>query len=208
MLKPIPRRASPAASRGVTMMEVLVTLIIVTLGLLGAAGMQARLQVAEMESYQRAQAIVLLQDMVDRISANRRNAASYDTTTLGSTLGTGTTLDCTPATIAAATAAVKQALTDACEWSDALLGAAETSGGNKVGAMIGARGCVELTVATMPREAKISLVWQGLNPTRAPLSTTCGSGSFTDDATRRAMIALIKVGCLQNDPGTGACVTP
>jgi type IV pilus assembly protein PilV len=200
MLKPFRRCASPAASRGVTMMEVLVTLLIVTLGLLGAAGMQARLQVAEMESYQRAQAVVFIQDMVDRINANRRNAASYDTTTLGSTLGTGTTLDCSaPAT---------QALKDACEWSTALLGAAETSGGNKVGAMIGAIGCIELTTATMPREAKVSLVWQGLNPTRAPLSTTCGSGSYTDDATRRAMVAFVKVGCLQNDPGTGVCVTP
>ncbi len=208
MLKPFRRRASPAVSRGVTMMEVLVTLIIVTLGLLGAAGMQARLQVAEMESYQRAQAIVLLQDMVDRIGANRKNAANYDTTTLGSTLGTGSTLDCAPATIAAALPAMKQALTDACEWSSALLGAAETSAGSKVGAMIGARGCIELIAATMPREAKVSLVWQGLDPTRAPLSTSCGSGSFTDDATRRAMIAFVMIGCLQNDPGTGVCVTP
>ena len=58
-------------------------------GLLGVAGLQSRMQVAEVEAYQRTQAIVLLQDMVDRINANRVNAASYATGSV--TLGTGTT---------------------------------------------------------------------------------------------------------------------
>ena len=58
---------------GLTMLEVLITIIIVSLGLLGLAGLQARVQVAELEAYQRTQAIVLLQEMVDRINANRRN---------------------------------------------------------------------------------------------------------------------------------------
>ena len=141
-------RAPPAGSRGVTMMEVLVTLLIVTLGLLGAAGMQSRMQVAQVESYQRAQAIVLLQDMTDRIAANHKNAASYVT---AAPLGTASTLNCSaPAT---------QAAKDLCAWNDSLLGASETTGGNKIGAMIGARGCVELTAAAMPREALISIVW-------------------------------------------------
>lgn len=193
------RNLAPASrSRGATMIEVLVTFLIVTLGLLGAAGMQSRLQVAELESYQRAQAIVLLQDMIDRINANRRNVASYVT---ADPVGTGnTSLACgAPATTAAR---------DLCEWHQALQGAAETSGGNQVGAMIGARGCVDLTVAAMPREAVVAIVWQGVTPTLAPASTTCGSAAFSQANTRRAMIARIKIGCLQNDPTTGVCVTP
>lgn len=190
---------SPARkSRGATMIEVLVTFLIVTLGLLGAAGMQSRLQVAELESYQRAQAIVLLQDMVDRINANRKNIANYVT---ADPVGTGnTSLACgAPATTAAR---------DLCGWHESLLGAGETSGGNKVGAMIGARGCVALTVASMPREAVVAVVWQGITPTLAPTSTDCASAAFTQANTRRAMIARLKIGCLQNDPTTGECVTP
>jgi type IV pilus assembly protein PilV len=187
--------------RGATMIEVLVTFLIVTLGLLGAAGMQSRLQVAEMESYQRAQAILLLQDMVDRISANRKNVASYVT---AQPVGTGnTTLVCPPAVTPPPTAS-----SDLCEWHEALLGAGETSGGSNVGAMIGARGCITLPVATMPREAVVAVVWQGITPTLAPASTTCGDTAFAQANTRRAMIARIKIGCLQNDPTTGACVTP
>ncbi|MDP2155736.1 MAG: type IV pilus modification protein PilV, partial [Sulfuricella sp.] len=59
--------------RGFGMIEVLVSLFILLTGLLGLAGLLARSQQAEMESYQRAQALVLLQDMVARINANRKD---------------------------------------------------------------------------------------------------------------------------------------
>ena len=44
--------------RGASLIEVLVTLVIVAFGLLGIVGMQARLQVSEMEAYQRSQALL------------------------------------------------------------------------------------------------------------------------------------------------------
>src|SRR4051812_34767512 len=68
--------------KGFTMIEVLVSLFIVTLGLLGLAALQAKAQQAELESYQRAQALVLVQDMVDRINANRKTAGCYAFTPL------------------------------------------------------------------------------------------------------------------------------
>jgi type IV pilus assembly protein PilV len=199
-----PRHTGRAArSRGVTMIEVLVALLILTVGLLGVAGLQARMQTAEIESFQRAQAIVLVQDMVDRINANRVNAASYATGSV--TLGTGTTLDCSaPATVM---------LKDKCEWSAAMVGGAETKSGGtiKIGAMNEARGCITVPVATMPREVVVAVVWQGIAPTVAPTATTCGAGEAaygSDDKLRRAMIARVKIACLQNDPTTGVCVTP
>jgi len=200
-----PRNTGRAAhSRGVTMIEVLVALLILTVGLLGVAGLQARMQAAEIEAFQRAQAIVLMQDMVDRINANRRNTAAYVT---GDPLGVGSTLDCSaPATIAAK---------DMCEWSDALAGTAEskTVGGvtTNLGAMNEARGCITNPVTAMPREVVVAVVWQGIVPTVAPTVTACGSGVAaygSDGKLRRAMIARVKVGCLQNDPASGLCWTP
>ena len=55
------KRASRQA--GTSLVEVLVTIVITAIGLLGLAGMQSRLQTSEMESYQRAQALLLLEDM-------------------------------------------------------------------------------------------------------------------------------------------------
>ena len=64
-------------NKGFSMVEVLVTIVILTIGLLGLAGLQGRASTAQMESYQRSQALILLADMADRINANRSNAAAY-----------------------------------------------------------------------------------------------------------------------------------
>lgn len=197
MLTHAAARPSASRQRGTSMIEVLVSIVIVVLGLLGLAGLQSHAALAEMESFQRAQAILLLQDMVDRINANRFNAMAYVTSTpAGSDLGIQ---DCTP---------LVGAPRDLCEWSNALVGAAETNiGGSKVGAMIGARGCVQNTVAVMPRQFVVSVVWQGTTPTRAP-TTACGAGQYGDEATRRALSTTITIGCLQNAPASGLCIFP
>ena len=58
------------AQQGFTLLEVLVSLVILVFGLLGLIGMQAYTQVATFESYQRGQALILVQDMADRLSTN------------------------------------------------------------------------------------------------------------------------------------------
>lgn len=146
---------SPRRSQGVSMLEVLVAIFVLTIGLLGTASMQSQMQTTQVESYQRAQAIVLLQEMVDRINANRKDVASYVVADLGLTAQ-----DCTtPTTVAGK---------DLCEWNNALFGAAEMKGTQTLGAMTGARGCITNPVTTMPREVVVAVVWQGMRPTVAP----------------------------------------
>lgn len=55
---------------GFTMIEVLVTLIILSLGLLGLAGMQATGLKSNHQAYMRSQATLLAYDMGDRLRAN------------------------------------------------------------------------------------------------------------------------------------------
>lgn len=186
-----------ARARGLTLIEVLVTLAIVSIGLLGVAALQVRMQLAQAESYHRSQAILLLQDMVDRINANRNDALDYVTT---GALGVGNEIqDCST---------LDGTALDLCEWNNALLGTAEsTAGGEPVGGMIDARGCISNVVASMPREFVVAVTWQGLAPTVAPASTPCGQGLYGDEQLRRALVARITIGCLQNDPATGHCVT-
>ena len=184
--------------RGATLIEVLITIVILTFGLLGVAELQVRMHYAQAESYHRSHAILLLQDMVDRVNANRSNALSYVTT---AALGAGNTVqDC---------AELAGAALDLCEWNNALLGTAEsTASGEQAGGMIDARGCITNVVATMPREFVVTVTWQGLVPTVAPSFTTCGEGLYGDERMRRALVARVTIGCLQNDPTTGLCVTP
>lgn len=170
--------------RGVGLIEVLVTVVILLVGLLGSVGLLGRATMAQVESYQRAQALVLLKDMADRLNANRDNALTY--VTLAGPLGTGDAQpnDCT--------GLIGQPL-DVCEWSNALKGASVTEGGVQLGAMAGARGCIYNTVAAEPREFRIAVAWQGLTRTSAP-SVDCGQGAYGgDDALRRVVTLSITV---------------
>src|SRR5260370_42034667 len=75
---PRPRVLIPVRpQRGFTLMEVLVSMLIAVIGLLGLVGMQMRSQQAELEAYQRAQAVILLSDILDRINTNRGGATCY-----------------------------------------------------------------------------------------------------------------------------------
>lgn len=177
---------------GFTLLEVLIAILVLLLGLLGMAGVQVRTTQAEFESYQRVQALVLLHDMVDRLQGNRLRAACYALTTNAATgmpfAGTGATL---PGCGTGTGADELVALADLSAWSAALQGAAETQGTDKVGAMIGARGCVTADGADV---YTISVAWQGMASTAAPpAALTCGTGLYGNEALRRVVSTTVRV---------------
>lgn len=185
------------AQRGFSLIEVLVTILILAFGLLGLAGLQARTMTMEMESYQRAQALVLLHDMAARLEGNVAQAASYVTT---AALGTGDDQPASCASLAVGSAR------DHCEWSNQLKGAAESSGGASLGAMLGARGCVTQVQAPnattgicTPGIYEVVVAWQGMVETVAPnASITCGKDLYSSEAARRVVTLRVTsgtVGC-------------
>lgn len=180
---------------GTAMIEVLVTLLILLIGLLGLAGLQMQAQRSEMESYQRVQALVLLQDMVGRLNANRKVASCYavttDTTNGTPFLGTSSTMG-TPACTAGTVEQNAMAVQDMQDWQNLLLGAAETAGGNNVGAMIGARGCVSYDATA--DLYMVTVAWQGLGKTSAPpVGQNCGKNLYGDEAQRRAVSLTVRI---------------
>jgi len=185
--------------RGVTMLEVLITIFIVSFGMLGLAGLQARMLLAQVEAYQRAQAVTILKNMVTRLhAAHPTTVAARDAYVTTTPKGTGVGLQ--------SCASLTGAALDLCEWNNALVGASETSQGASVGGMTGARGCIESASATPPYTFKVSVVWQGMSDTITPTSTTCGSGSYGGASKRRALIATVTIACFNNDIATGACI--
>lgn len=179
------------AQQGSSLIEVLVTLVILMLGLLGLVGLMMQSQRSQMESYQRVQALVVLQDMVNRINANRKVADCYAVTTAadGSPfLGTGSAL--TPACALGTAQQQARAVQDMTEWSNLLLGSTEQSGGNNVGGMLGGRGCVSVVT---PGVYQVSVVWQGNGKTVAPPGVSCATGLYGDDAQRRAVTVPLQI---------------
>jgi type IV pilus assembly protein PilV len=168
---------------------------------MGLMQMQGRLQKSEMESYQRTQALILVNDMASRLAINRANIDSYLTTGLiPAYLGAGGN-----ATPCDSTFADGLQLGDSGEWCRALLGAAETQAGSSVGAMVGGRGCVQNVDASV---YMVTVVWQGLTPISAPPAeeeegVTCGANLYdlpagsacaaNADMCRRYVTTLIRI---------------
>ena len=176
---------------GTSLVEVLVTMVILSIGLIALVVLHGRLHLLQMESYQRSQALILLNDMASRITLNRYDVDNY--LTLGAPLGIG---QACPVGLATRQQA------DVSEWCAALQGAAETLGANQVGAMVGGRGCVEDIGGG---EYLVTVAWQGQAPVSAPpASVTCGEGAFDgpagtpcqNDLCRRVVTTVVRIATL------------
>ena len=171
-------RIYSASQDGFTLIEILITLLILAVGLMGLAGLQARMLNTQFEAYQRAQAVMLAEDMASRLRTNivASRAATYAVTTQ---YGTGNSLGDAACT----------SNDDLCVWSQALKGISVKQGAQALGSMIGARGCLQTVSgsATSQQVIRVTVVWQGLTPTVAPAST-CGKDTYGgDDRLRRAV---------------------
>jgi type IV pilus assembly protein PilV len=180
---------------GVSMIEVLVTMIILLVGLLGLAGLMLQSQRSETGSYQRVQALVLMQDMVGRINANRVIAATtpycYAITNNAATgspfVGdAGMVVTPGPACAVGSAAEILQFQKDLQDWNNELLGATEVftdpvSGQtNNAGGIAGARGCISYDPTTelhnytngnpIPGSGlyTVAVAWQGQGDSFAP----------------------------------------
>jgi len=155
------------ASRGLTLVEVLVTLVILMLGLLGLSGLIIKASKLNYDSYQRQQALAVASDMAERMYANQSptQAIASNLATariyalsapLASPLGdpamalmwsglaNGSVTDCARV---ANCAPAQIASYDLALWEGQLLGAGKRStasaGNAGLGGISSARGCVE-----------------------------------------------------------------
>jgi len=192
-------RSPTSMQRGFTMLEVLVALLILLIGLLGLAGLLVATQQGEVEAYQRKQAAVLLQDMLDRITANPKAAGAAGqcyafTSNIAAgtpSLGTGNAVNAAFVCAAGSVSQQARGAADLAAWNNALLGTAERKGAAEVGAIIDARGCVTNPAA---ETYTVSVAWRGLQPTVAPPAAyTCGLNQYTDERLRRVISVTIRI---------------
>ena len=71
-------RSNPVSSRGFTLLEVLIALVVLSIGLLGIAGLQGVGLRSSHGAYLSSQASLLAYDMADRIRANPQSLATYN----------------------------------------------------------------------------------------------------------------------------------
>ena len=164
------------------MIEILVTIVIVSFGLLGLAGFTTRASALAVEANQRARAAAILADMGNRIANNKTGAAGYvSANALGATAQTG------------CAAKASLALRDLCEWNNQLFGASDalTSGAADA---LKFRGCITRPVASDPVYV-VTVAWAATVP-GVPPADTCALDAFGDDAFRRTLRTQVRVAAL------------
>mgnify|MGYP000901146229 CR=1 FL=1 len=181
--------------RGFTMIEAMIALLVLAVGLLGIATLQATAKRSVHQAGQRSLAISLADSMVERIRINPAAAAAYHTGLGASALGGGTILDaprdcaaqtCTPAQVAA---------WDLWRWEQQLDGATiRDANANAVGGLIEPHGCVVFQSAggALPNTGRLRVIvsWRGVTDTSDALlaGQACGTGAAGTLASRRQVV--------------------
>jgi type IV pilus assembly protein PilV len=200
---------------GFTLIEVLVSVFILLVGLLGVAGLQTKAIKVEFESYQRAQALTLAREMAGRISGSRGILNGYLDASVSSTdgsvyFGSGSGAkdysNGAGACVLGGATALAKARYEACQWSLALLGTSAKEGASNVGAMIGARGCLmsnDTAVSGALADFYVVVVWQAVSPGIEPSGmvvgepaspgSQCASGVAYGSGLRRAVAVRVMV---------------
>jgi type IV pilus assembly protein PilV len=177
-------------AKGFTLIEVLITLLVFSVGLLGYASLQNRAQKAQLEVYQRVYALDLIDYMVDQIRSNPAAQGCYGLANVEVGTGFSGSYSCSTYGTAETQAQVIAAVN---EWNNLLQGGNEVANGKSVGGLLNARGCI--IYDNVNQTYSVSVVWQGLIETAKPTTTNCGSTSYGGSASklRRAVTYRLQI---------------
>lgn len=165
------------AQMGFSLLEVLIAMTILSIALLGIAGLQMTATQTDIESQQKAKIEFLLEDMTSRIDANRKNADSYVT---GGTnyLGVGNS------TQPSSCGSLLGKDLDFCEWNQLL----QNSGIPQT------RGCIYQTDSTVPKQYMIAVAWHP--PLKAgSQAIDCASAAFAAGG-QKVLTRTLRIGKL------------
>lgn len=181
--------------RGMSLVEVLVTVFVLSVGLLGVASLQGVAKKTNHQAYQRTLATHLVDGIIERIRANPRAAANYHTGTANYLGGKATApAEPSPTCTTGACTTAQLAAHDLWEWERAVDGATVTSGGASVGGLMSPRGCIILAVAagkTNTGSLQVLLNWEGLTDISDAVAagdTACGAAAGSDASRRQVAV--------------------
>lgn len=169
---------------GAGLVEVAIAILVLSIGTLGLARLQISAKRLGFEAMQRTDAAAMAMDLFERMRANPRALASYQTSNLGAASGTKLPVparrcsqsSCTPAEISR---------WDLWQWEETLngLSAAGSSGG-----LVEPSGCVTVRA----RLVTVEIAWRGYLAMSAPGPTAgCGGNLSGQDQTRRQSLRML-----------------
>lgn len=160
---------------GVALIEVLISLLILSVGVIGLSNVQINAKRVAQEALQRTKAASLASEILERIRANPLGFGSYGAVQAGQ--GSISTeppscylVDCEPSALAAR---------DLWEWEQALDGADETrstdgEAARLVGGLYLPYGCIETDLGGVLGKIRVTVAWEGFREVGYTGDNTCG----------------------------------
>lgn len=163
---------------GVGMIEVLVTMLLISVGFLNMAALQTTAKRSNFDAVQRTNGVMLAHDIVERMRANPGSLSTYLTTGLGGGTLSAPAQDCGAGL---ACAPLQLAVFDLYEWEQAIDGVSESRsiGGTptNTGGLGSPMGCINGPLTGGPGIYTITIVWRGLRDLTNANAELCGSTS-------------------------------
>jgi type IV pilus assembly protein PilV len=178
--------------RGVSLIEILVTLVLISIAILGSASMQVVSKRANTHAMQRTTGAYLSYGLLERMRSNKDSLEYYlPTAMLGNgSLGSTPSMDC--AAVGADCNTTELAVFDLWEWEQQLDGAAEQANARSVGGMTEPTACITGPTGGIGGTYEVAIAWRGLGEHVNPIIHDCGedSGKYGADNEFRHVIVI------------------
>ena len=166
--------ASRSYNTGSSLVEILVTVIVLAIGLLGIATLQLQSKRTNFEAIQRSTASMLTNEIIERMRNNASQLADYLTSVGGGSIATEPSPDCSDASRCTPQ---QLALHDLWEWEQMLDGASEQVSGVSTGGLVSPTACITGPAGGGPGLYNAAIVWRSQNAMDNLHSNPCGTGS-------------------------------
>jgi len=166
---------------GFTLVEVMVSIVIFSIGLIGIARLQVVAKQSNHDAVQRVAATALAQDVLSRMRANHTELGTYVSNAGLTTLGGGTiNTEPSPSCGSSGTACSTTELADHDLWEfeQAVDGIAEQdANGNSLGGLISPTVCISGPAAGSSGVYTVAVAWRGKASLTNSTRSTCGNAS-------------------------------
>lgn len=184
---------------GVGLIEVLIAVLVFSVGLLGMIALQLTAGKTSFEASQRSIATGLARDIIERIRSNPGQLPAYLADEVGDSASPLTAeVNCTQAAAVSCTPA-QLAAYDLADWYGLLTGATEsaTVGGalTNAGGLVEPRACIRSAAGNIT----VAIAWRGAGEMTDSNESDCGTGAGLygdNDALRRVLVMTTYIGAL------------
>jgi type IV pilus assembly protein PilV len=162
---------------GFSLIEVLVTLLVLTVALLSAASLQVLSKRSNFDAAQRTSAAHLAEDFLERLRSNASSSINYVPagTLGGGTLGAAPPVNCLNPVVTCT--ALQMAQFDLWQWEQQLDGVMESDNGRATGGLVSPTACITGPGFGGNGEYTVAIAWRGMTDLANPVVNTCGEAS-------------------------------